>query len=263
MNKRHTVRTRSVVVCWTVLLIATQCAPAIAQQKSASAPTASGAAGNNKFALTIDNIMRGSELVGYEPRAVRWSPDNQRVYFQWKQAGDPRDKDFDTYVVNRDGSGLKKLTEEEAKNAPPSGGERSKDKKWTLYVSDGDVFLLDNATGQKRQITKTIDPETNAHLTQDQRRIYFTRANNLFVMSLDGGSLVQLTDIRTSGAAAPTLTAGGGQGFGQGGPPQARRDTTPQQRGTESQEYLKKEERELLDIIKRRAQKREEDEREH
>ncbi|HVG20448.1 MAG TPA: prolyl oligopeptidase family serine peptidase, partial [Blastocatellia bacterium] len=33
-----------------------------------------------------------------------------------------------------------------------------------------------------------------------------------------------------------------------------------QQRGTESQEYLKKEERELLDVVKRRAQKREEDE---
>ena len=28
-----------------------------------------------KFALTIDNIMRGPELYGYEPSAVRWSGD--------------------------------------------------------------------------------------------------------------------------------------------------------------------------------------------
>jgi hypothetical protein len=105
-----------------LLLIALQISPAMGQQK-ASSPSATG-----KFELTIDNIMRGPGLVGNEPRAVHWSPDSQRIYFQWKQAGEPREKDFDTYVVNRDGSGLKKLSEEEAKNAPPIGGETSKDK---------------------------------------------------------------------------------------------------------------------------------------
>ncbi|HXG68081.1 MAG TPA: hypothetical protein VNO70_23495 [Blastocatellia bacterium] len=89
------------------IFIAGQLAQAAGQEQAAK-----------KFALTIDNIMRGPELVGYEPRAVRWSGDSRRIYFQWKQASDPRDKDFDIYVVNRDGSGLKKLTEEEAENAP-------------------------------------------------------------------------------------------------------------------------------------------------
>src|ERR1035441_7397270 len=40
----------------------------------------------NNFALTIDNIMRGSALVGYEPSQVRWSADSELIYFQWKQA---------------------------------------------------------------------------------------------------------------------------------------------------------------------------------
>jgi dipeptidyl aminopeptidase/acylaminoacyl peptidase len=190
--------------------------------------------------------MRGPGLVGYEPRAVRWSMDNQRIYFQWKQASDPRDKDYDTYVVNRDGTGLKRLSEEEAKNAPPAGGDDSKDKKLTLYVTGGDVFVYDHAANQRRQITDTTDVESNARFTADQRHVYFTRANNLFVMSLETGSLVQMTDIRTGGGAA----AGGAQ---------ARRDSS-QQTGTESQEYLKREERELLDVVKRRAEKREQDE---
>ena len=214
---------------------------------------------NPKFALTIDNIMRGTDLVGYEPRSVRWSPDGQYLYFQWKQAGEPREKDFDTYIANRDGSGLRKLTDEEAKNAPPTGGERSKDKKWTLNVDDGDLFLFDNSTNQKKQVTKTVDAETNAHFTKDQRNIYFTRGGNLFVMSLDGGSLVQLTDIRSAGGAASPSTAGG-RGGGFGGGQQTRRDSSAQQRGTESQEYLKKEERELLEVIKQRARRREEQE---
>jgi Tol biopolymer transport system component/dienelactone hydrolase len=252
---------RSVAFCLTLLFTACQLASAAPLQKGAGAPAANGGgSANGKFALTIDNIMRGSELYGYEPRAVRWSADSQRIYFQWKQASEPREKDFDTYVVNRDGSGMRKLTEEEAKNAQPLGGEVSRDKKWTLFTSDGDVFIYDNTTGQRRQITSTTDVESGAHFARDQRRIYFARANNLFVMSLETGSLVQLTDVRVGGAPAQTPAPAGGGGFGRGGQQQARSEQGEQQKGTESQEYIKKEEKELLDVVKRRAQKREQDE---
>jgi dipeptidyl aminopeptidase/acylaminoacyl peptidase len=241
-----------------VLLIAAQL-PALAQQKAKGASAANGDSTNGKFALTIDNIMRGFELVGYEPRAVHWSPDSQRVYFQWKQASEPPEKDFDTYVVNRDGSGLRKLSEEEAKNTPPLGGEVSKDKKLTVFTENGDVFIYDNVANQRRQLTATAEPETNAHFTRDQKRVYFTRAGNLYVMSLETGSLVQMTEITTGGVApAQQPVAVGGFGRGQGAGQRAA--DSPPQKGTESQEYLKKEERELLDVIKRRAQKREQDE---
>ena len=254
MSNCRTLCKRKVIFFLVYLLVAGHIAPAFASGAQSTAAASNG----KKFDLTIDNIMRGPGLVGNEPRAVRWSPDNQRIYFQWKQAAEPQAKDFDTYVVNRDGSGLKKLTEEEAKNAPPTNGELSKDKKFTLYTDSGDVFIYDNATNQRRQITDTTDAESNAHFTRDGRRIYFTRSGNLFVMSLDTGSLVQMTDIRAAGAAPPA--PGGGGGFGGGGGQQARRDSSQQQRGTESQEYLKKEERDLLDVVKRRAEKREEDE---
>ena len=52
--------------------------------------------GQQKFELTVDSIMRGPELIGYEPAQVRWSGDSRRVYFRWKQAAEPRDKDPDT-----------------------------------------------------------------------------------------------------------------------------------------------------------------------
>jgi hypothetical protein len=35
----------------------------------------------NNFPLTIDNIMRGSALVGFEPSQVRWSADSARIGF--------------------------------------------------------------------------------------------------------------------------------------------------------------------------------------
>src|SRR6185295_19534520 len=127
-------------------------------------------------------------------------------------------------------------------------------------TDSGDLFLYDNVANQRRQITATTDAETNAHFTRDQKHIYFTRANNLYVMSLETGSLVQMTEITTGGATpTPAPVAGGGRGQGQGVGQRAQTDSA-QQKGTDSQEYLKKEERDLLDVIKRRAEKREQDE---
>ena len=147
-----------------------------------------------KFALTIDNIMRGPEVYGNEPTAPRWSYDGQKVYFQWKQANESRVKPNDTYVVNRDGSGLRKLSEEEAKALPPAFGSRTKDRKKLAYAENGDIFVYDLAAGTKRQITKTADAETNPQFTPDEKRLTFIRGGNLYVMSLDTGMLEQLTD---------------------------------------------------------------------
>src|SRR5262252_7291040 len=187
------------------------------------------------FELTVDSIMRGARLVGYPPSGVYWSQDSQKVYFRWKQADEPRLKEMSLYVVNRDGSGLRRLTEAESKQAPPAIGELSKDKSLTVFADEGDIFIYDHAKAERRQITKTVAAETNPHFTFDQKQIYFTRLNNLYLMSLDGGSLEQLTDIR-AGGSVPAATP----------------------KGTDSQESLKQEERGLLDAVRERAEQREE-----
>ena len=206
------------------------------QQTNIAQPTPSPAP--KRFELTVDSIMRGAALVGYTPGDVRWSQDGARVYFRWKQAGEPRLKEMDTYVVNRDGTNLRKLSEDESKNAPPSGGDLSKDKRWTVFADEGDLYLYEHARAARRQLTRTTEAETNPRFTRDGRRVYFTRQNNLYVLSLDGGLLEQLTDIRI----------GGGGGVQTAG------------RATDSQEVLKKEERTLLEAVRERAARREEQE---
>ena len=214
-----------------------------------------------KFELTVDSIMRGPDLVGYPPSGVYWSQDSRRVYFRWKRPGEPRLKEPSLYVVNADGTSLRKLTDEEARQAPPAAGELSKDKTLTVFTEEGDVFLYDHARGERRQLTRTVDAETNAHFTRDQRHVYFTRQSNLYVMSLDGGSLEQLTDIRVSagsGEAAPARAGGGrdsGGASAQGSGGAARG-------ASESQEFVRKEERQLIEAVRERAEQREEQERE-
>jgi dipeptidyl aminopeptidase/acylaminoacyl peptidase len=200
------------------------------------------AANAQQFDLSIDNIMRGPNLYGWAPQEVRWTPDGSRVYFSWKQWNDPLEKERDTYVVNRDGSGLRKLSDEEKKDAPPpnNSGDRSRDKRLIVYSEDGDIYLWEN--GKRRALTQTTDLETSPHFTQDEQRVTFVRNNNLFAISLRDGSMAQLTNFVEADDKGPNVML------------------WDDKKGTASQEYVKSEERKLLAIVDERARKREEEE---
>ena len=203
-----------------------------ADKKSDKKQKAAGAAP----VLTVDHIMQGPNLYGYAPANVRWAGDNQRIFFDWKQHSEPIEKDTDTYVVNRDGSGLKKLSDTEKKLAPPVSGAFDKTKSRRAYTVDGDLYVYDYTKDEARRLTRTRDIESNARFTADGQSLTFTRANNLYRFSLADGVLEQLTDIRTGPA------------------------TDEEKKGTEQQEYLKKEEQALLEIVKKRAERKKEDE---
>jgi dipeptidyl aminopeptidase/acylaminoacyl peptidase len=190
-----------------------------------------------QFDLSIDSIMRGTALVGWEPDDLRWSPDGSKIYFGWKQYTEPMEKDRDTYVANRDGSGLRKLSDEEKKDAPPGNAQWTRDRMRAAFADDGDIFVWEN--GHRRALTQTKDTESGPQWTFDEKRITFIRANNVYALDLGSGLVQQLTNI-----------AG----------PEDKNPLWNPEKGTESQEVLKKEERKLLDVIERRARKREEDE---
>jgi dipeptidyl aminopeptidase/acylaminoacyl peptidase len=196
-------------------------------------------AAQGKFLLTIDNIMRGPELYGYTPQDVRWSGDNQRIYFQWKQASETIDKPFETWMVPRENGYPRKLSDEDARLAPPAFGRTTRDRKRTVYVRDGDVFLYDFTADNARQLTRTTDAEKDPHFTQDEKRVAFTRGGNLYVMDLNGSSVAsmeQMTDIK----------------------PAATPDNKPP--AGSSQEFLQKQEKELLAAVRDRARQKDAEE---
>jgi len=139
--KTHLLYYRKLCCFILVLSIAPGASVAVQNQPGGGPPQ------RKKFDLTIDNIMRGPNLLGYEPREIRWSADSKRVYFRWKRSGDPRQNDFDTYVVNRDGSDLKKLTEEEAKKAGTAEASKRPGYAEKMYeVKTKEVKDLDSYT---------------------------------------------------------------------------------------------------------------------
>lgn len=187
--------------------------------------------------LTVDELMRGPGLYGYEPRGLRWSGDGQWVYFEWKQYSDPLTKDYETWMAGRDGSGLRKLSDEESKQAPPDAGSESEDGRMVAFAEKGDVWVYDRQSDKRRLLMKTREAESGPRMSADGSRVTFMRGGNLFAMRLADGYVEQLTDIRPAGS-----------------PP------AEPKKGTESQESLKKEERALIAAVDEKAKKREEQE---
>ena len=198
-----------------------------------------------RLQLSIDTIMRGPALAGYAPRALRWSPDGQLVYFEWKQYSDPVEEQFDTYVVGRDGKGLRKLSDEEARQATPEHADFTRDRKRAVYADRGDLFLYDGAAKKRRALTRTTEAESGPRFTRDENRVAFVRGDNLFVLSLSDGSVTQLTNIVAADAKGPNVTLFEEEGKDR----------------TDSQKWVAAEAKKLSEVLARRAaEKKEEDE---
>jgi dipeptidyl aminopeptidase/acylaminoacyl peptidase len=204
-----------------------------AQRSSGSGPSmlASKPATSDpaRFELTVDGIMRGPDLVGYPPSGLRWSADSQTLYFDWRKPGEER---ASTYAVAHDGGGLRRLSDDDVRNIPPSAGGRwDKARRRVLFVDDGDIVIV-GADGVRRQITRTNGAESSPRWARNDTHVTWVREGNLFIAPVDpGGSsiLTQLTDV-------------------------APRRVEP--RLTDSQRFIRDEEEKLIDFVEKQKAER-------
>ncbi len=225
-----------------VLLTSTVLAAAGPRARPGTTKTAPGAGKANgqakAFALTVDSIMRGPKLVGYEPTGLRWSGDSRELYFEWRR---PQDDEAATWVVSRGGGEPRKLTDQERKNAPPVGGSWDKAHRRVLFVDQGDVVIFDAVARTRRQITRTTAAEMGARWARNETAVTFVRDNNLFIVPLGNEAaaasgqpaIEQLTDVKPR---------------------------TQEPRETDSQKYLKAEEQKLIGYTREQADKKKKDE---
>jgi len=186
-----------------------------------------------RLELSVDSIMRGPKLVGYPPSGLRWSGDSQRLWFEWRQ----RDEDeAATWVVGRDGGGLRRLSDEERRLVPPPRARWDASRRRALAVDRGDVVLYDSVAGTRRLVARTAARESDARFARGESAVSFLRDGQPYLVPLDGGTdlLLQLAEVA---------------------PP--RREP----KLSDSQRFLKEEEAKLLEAVREasaRRQRREE-----
>ena len=155
------------------------------------------------FSLTVENIMRGPDLVGTAPSNVRFSADGRHVYFVWRSPGtDTLDQDYRVAVAGGAGGTPELLPRNAVDTIAMAVGPWSPDLTRRLVVLKGDLYVADRA-GAKTRLTDTRDAESSPAWSADGRTVYFARGDNAWALDLRGGAIGQLTDIRRGPAPKP------------------------------------------------------------
>ncbi|GAL78384.1 dipeptidyl peptidase IV [Algibacter lectus] len=148
---------------------------------------------NNDSALSIDEIMQGDDFVGYLPTRVSWADNSKSIYFSWNPDNDTIPS---TYQVDIKSRKISKSSFEALKQKS-NLGEYSKNGQWMVYQKDGDLFLMNTNNYSKKQITNTIDRESNPVFSGDEKSIIYKRDSNLFQWHVSNGTVTQLTNFKT------------------------------------------------------------------
>ncbi|MGV3559316.1 prolyl oligopeptidase family serine peptidase [Larkinella arboricola] len=148
--------------------------------------------------LTVEKIMQDPKgWIGTSPSDIFWSEDSKILYFNWNPA---RAKSDSLYKIALTGDRKPvKVTPVERRNLPlATGSVYNRSRTLKLYEKEGDLFLLDcrptkNGTPTPHRLTNTVERESSPAFSGDEKKIIFTRANNLFTVTLATGEITQIT----------------------------------------------------------------------
>lgn len=141
--------------------------------------------------LTVDKIMRDPVWMGVSPSNVQWSADSKTIYFQWNPEGE---KKSSWYYITITNTKPQKLSKADELSLPNFRGVLNSTKTKKLYEKNGDIYLLDVKSGASKQLTNTVDRESNVSFSADEKSIIYQRGDNLFEQSLVTGELVQISN---------------------------------------------------------------------
>ncbi|MBS1921446.1 MAG: prolyl oligopeptidase family serine peptidase [Bacteroidetes bacterium] len=208
--------------------------------------------------LTVEKIMRDPKWIGSSPSNPYWSLDGNKLYFNWNPNNAPDDS---LYFITKDNQTPVKATVEQKLNILTENSVIwNRSHTAYVYSKNGDVFLA-YLNGTTKQITQTVDAETNPGFSFNESKIVYTANQNLFAWDISTGETIQLTNLRRSVSESSTqpegLQRGGGgrnENFGGGfrnQSPVTKEATTPEE------QWLKKEQMEYFEVLKSRKEKRE------
>ncbi|MDQ0108190.1 dipeptidyl aminopeptidase/acylaminoacyl peptidase [Chitinophaga terrae (ex Kim and Jung 2007)] len=176
--------------------------------------------------LTVEKIMRDPKWIGTSPDEVFWGYDNQNIYFNWNP--DKQIKDSLYFSSIRDHSPRKTYAGSRSLIQAQAQGTYNTSRSMITYSYEGDIYLLDLKTRKVQRITQTADYEYNPVFCSDDKQVVFQKDQNLWAWDRASGQLTQLTD------------------FQQGSKP----DDKTGKPGNEQEQYLQRQQLELLEIIK-------------
>lgn len=133
---------------------------------------------------TLEQIMAHPDWLGRQPENPYWADDGASIYYERKVEGSEQRL---LYQANLDGSATRVVPEEEKAIADYPGGDWSSDRTAKVYSRNGDLFVREIATGRIRQLTRTEADESEPRFMVGDDRISFRRDDRVFIRELASG----------------------------------------------------------------------------
>ncbi|WP_247231292.1 prolyl oligopeptidase family serine peptidase [Telluribacter sp. SYSU D00476] len=144
--------------------------------------------------LTVEKIMRDPKSwIGTSPSNIYWSEDAQHIYFSWNPDKALSDSLYRYSLATKK---ITKVPQSERKQLPTASGTYNRMRTLKVYAKNGDIYLLDRKGNSVRQLTNTIEAESNPLFSGDEQSVIFEQGENLYSLSLTTGLLTQHTDFR-------------------------------------------------------------------
>src|SRR6185295_2423103 len=143
--------------------------------------------------LTVEKIMRDPKWIGVAPSNIFWSEDSKQVYFNWNPDKNVGDSLYTFSTVNRV---PQKVSASTRRSLPSINGIYNKARTKKIFDKNGDIFLLDLATGKSVQLTSTNEREFNPTFSSDEKKVLFMAGINPFSLEIATGTFAQVTDFR-------------------------------------------------------------------
>lgn len=145
------------------------------------------------FVLAQDGFRLISQ---FQDRYPRWEHSGEAIWFYSNRMGS-----WDLYRIGADGTNLDRITSEAGDELVPVP---SPDGIWVAYVkkataeADEEVYILNRATGEQRNLSKHPEKDTDPNWSPDGQKLVFTsnRSGNyeIWEVHVDGSGLRQVTD---------------------------------------------------------------------
>ncbi len=177
--------------------------------------------------------MQDPSWMGNFPTNLNWGEDGKTLYFDYNLANDPADSLYKVEIGNKDQ--IVKVSLQEQKERIPRYGDYNNSKTRKLVVEEGKLVLYDLRKKNRRELLEMGGRLSDAGFLADENKISFSFEDNAYLYDLEKGSLEKLTNIQS----------------GQ------KRGRDKSDSASEKDKWIKKENLELLQVVRERKEKKE------
>lgn len=155
--------------------------------------------------ITLKQAMAHPDWLGRQPERAYWSLDSSAVHYSRKQAGNEL---RDTFTKSLSGEGYGQLVSLDKLHT--LGAKQltfSQDNKWVAYTFKGNIFALEQSSGQLKQLTLTDDSASQLQFLTSGELSYRVK-DSFYKVNVESGMRQQIVALKAAdksqGVAEPT-----------------------------------------------------------